>query len=186
MRRPRPLVFLARGNAALTRRAARHSGLSAVVLRWSRTRRRYEREGILVEEPALQRAEEECLSDADRREARRLRAGEAHARADRRHVEDFARAVRHRYPGCPEGVDVEIAERACGRHSGRVGRTAAAKALADEAVDLAVRAHVRHRHTRYDQYLMSGWERDDARTRVQTEVEELLAHWREGERATPR
>ena len=35
------LVFLPRGDAALTRRAARHSGLTAVVVRWSRSRRRY-------------------------------------------------------------------------------------------------------------------------------------------------
>jgi hypothetical protein len=47
------LVFLAAGGAALTRRAKKGSGLSAVVVRWSRTRKRYERQGILVEEPAL-------------------------------------------------------------------------------------------------------------------------------------
>ena len=180
------LVFLPRGDAALTRRATKHSGLSAVVVRWSRTRGRYERQGILVDEPALRRAEEECLSDSARREARRMRAGEARARADRRHVEDFTRAIRSRYPGCPDGADVEIAQRACERYSGRVGRTAAANALADEAVDLAVRAHVRHRHTRYDEHLMAGWGRDAARARVQTEVEELLIRWRERDRATPR
>jgi hypothetical protein len=47
------LVFLGAGDAALTRRAAKASGLSAVVVRWSRSRKRYERQGILVEEPAL-------------------------------------------------------------------------------------------------------------------------------------
>jgi len=58
------LVFLARGDAALTLRARKHSGLSAVVVRFSRARKRYERQGVLVEEAALDQAEAECLADA--------------------------------------------------------------------------------------------------------------------------
>jgi hypothetical protein len=53
------LVFLPAGDAALTRRAKRASDLSAVVVRFSRSRRRYERQGILVEPDALARAESE-------------------------------------------------------------------------------------------------------------------------------
>jgi hypothetical protein len=41
------LVFLPAGDTALTRRATKASGLSAVVVRWSRSRRRYERQGVL-------------------------------------------------------------------------------------------------------------------------------------------
>ena len=37
------LVFLPSGDAALTRRAKQHSTLSAVVLKWSRARKRYDR-----------------------------------------------------------------------------------------------------------------------------------------------
>ena len=37
------LAFLPRGDATLTRRARAHSTLSAVVLKWSRARKRYER-----------------------------------------------------------------------------------------------------------------------------------------------
>src|SRR5712692_6124066 len=62
------LVFLERGDAALTRRAMRHSTLWAVVVRFSRSRKRYERQGVLVEQQALARAEQECLSDAVARE----------------------------------------------------------------------------------------------------------------------
>src|SRR5258706_9833338 len=57
------LVFLPSGDAALTRRAYKHSKLAAVVLKWSRARKRYERQGILVEEAALALAEQECLAD---------------------------------------------------------------------------------------------------------------------------
>jgi len=44
------LVYLPRGDTALTRRARKHSALSAVVVRFSRARKRYERQGVLVEE----------------------------------------------------------------------------------------------------------------------------------------
>src|ERR671910_524713 len=60
------LVFLPAGDAALTRRAKRASRLSAVVVRFSRARKRYERQGILAEEEALERAEAECLADVER------------------------------------------------------------------------------------------------------------------------
>lgn len=53
------LVFLPAGDAALTRRAKKASGVSAVVVRFSRSRRRYERQGLLVEQEALARSEQE-------------------------------------------------------------------------------------------------------------------------------
>src|SRR4051794_36300588 len=43
------LVFLPRGDVALTRRSRKHSALAAVVVRFSRARGRYERQGLLVE-----------------------------------------------------------------------------------------------------------------------------------------
>ena len=36
------LVYLPSGDAALTRRASKHSALRAVVVRWSRSRKRYD------------------------------------------------------------------------------------------------------------------------------------------------
>lgn len=59
------LVFLPSGNAVLTRRSKKKSRLSAVVVRWSKPRKRYERQGLLVEEPALEEAERACLADED-------------------------------------------------------------------------------------------------------------------------
>src|SRR5207249_4682230 len=64
------LLFLPPGDPALTRRARKYSTLSAVVLKWSRARKRYERQGLLVEEHALERAETECLNDAEVRARR--------------------------------------------------------------------------------------------------------------------
>jgi len=171
------LWFLPRGDAALTRRAKKHSRLTALVLQWSRSRKRYERQGILVERAALARAEEECLADADLREARRERAAEERARWDESLTERFADAIRSRLPGCPQDDAVLIARRACERSSGRVGRTAAGKSLSDDAIDLAVRAHVRHQLTSYDDYLMQGWDRDQARDEVRTMVDEVVEGW---------
>ena len=76
------LAFLPSGEAALTRRAKKASGLSAVVVRWSRTRKRYERQGLLVEEAALEQAEQQCLADEDARMRRRERERERRAAAD--------------------------------------------------------------------------------------------------------
>lgn len=51
------LEFLPAGDALLTRRAKAKSARSAVVVRFSRSRRRYERQGLLVEPQALTDAE---------------------------------------------------------------------------------------------------------------------------------
>jgi hypothetical protein len=56
------LVYLPSGNATLTRRATRYSERSRVVVRFSRARGRYERQGILVEKPALEKAQRAASS----------------------------------------------------------------------------------------------------------------------------
>lgn len=172
------LVYLPAGDAALTRRARKHSTLCAVVLRWSRARRRYERQGLLVEEGGLEQAEEECLADSDARARRSERAAQRRAELDRQYIEQFAQKVRELFPGCPEEREKQIAQHACLKYSGRIGRAEAAKRLDEEAVCLAVTAHVRHTETRYDHLLASGYERWDARGEVKHEVEEVLAKWR--------
>jgi hypothetical protein len=171
------LVFLPAGDTALTRRARKHSTLSAVVLEWSRTRERYERQGLLVEEAGLAQAEQECLADADARERRRAREADRRAEEDQEHVARFAAAVRDLYPACPPGREQVIAEHACRKYSGRVGRSASAKRLDAEAVRLAVVAHVRHAETNYDQLLSQGYDRRDARTEVEGQVARVLARW---------
>ena len=68
------LVFLQSGDVALTRRSRKYSNLSAVVVKFSRPRRRYERQGLLVESEALARAEKECAGDEADRKLSRERA----------------------------------------------------------------------------------------------------------------
>ena len=172
------LVFLPSGDMALTRRSRKYSKLSAVVVRFSRSRRRYERQGLLVEADALERAQKECLSDEDQRRIARERASTARERADQRYIEQFVEVVRSSYPGCPEAEAVAIARHACQKYSGRVGRSAAAKAFETEAIDLAVKAHVRHTHTDYDRLLSKGFDRSDARSAVARKLAAVIEQWR--------
>ena len=172
------LAYLPAGDTALTRRARKGSRLSAIVLKWSRARKRYERQGLLVEEKALEQAEEECATDQDAREAARARAAERREELDQEYVQSFGRHIRNLFPGCPVGRELEIAAHACRKYSGRVGRSAAAKALDAAAVELAVIAHIRHAESHYDDLLLQGWERQDARREVKAAVEKVLQKWK--------
>jgi hypothetical protein len=70
-----------------------------------------------------------------------------------------------------------IAAHACQKYSGRVGRSAAAKELETSATEMAVRAHVRHKHTPYDELLSRGVSRGEARGLVAGLVEKRLEQW---------
>jgi hypothetical protein len=172
------LVFLASGDAALTRRSKAASRMSAVVVRFSRSRRRFERQGILVEEQALERAEQECLADEDARARRRGRDAERRAGEDLELQEQMAEEIVRLFPGCPAERARSIARQASVRGSGRVGRSATGRALEPEALELAVVAAVRHEDTRYDELLMAGIEREVARAEVRDEVARVLEEWR--------
>lgn len=174
------LVFLPRGDTALTRRAREESALSAVVVRFDRRRGRYERQGVLVEEAGLARAEERCLADAEARRRRRVRDAGRRAAEDVRFTEAFATEIRRLFPGCPEERARTVAAHASVRGSGRVGRSAAGRALSEGAVVSAVVASVRHVDTPYDQLLMSGVPRYEARRRISVGVEGVLREWRDG------
>ena len=60
------LEYLPSGDALLTRRAKTKSVRSAVVVRFSRSRRRYERQGLLVEPQALAAAQREITAQRPR------------------------------------------------------------------------------------------------------------------------
>jgi hypothetical protein len=171
------LVFLGAGDAALTRRAKKASGLSAVVVRWSRSRRRYERQGVLVEEPALEQAERQCLADEDARMRRRERDRERRADEDLEFQARLAAGIRRLFPGCPQARADAIARHTGTRGSGRVGRSAAGRALDEDAITAAVVASVRHEDTGYDNLLMSGVPRESARDRVRPSIDRVLNSW---------
>jgi hypothetical protein len=171
------LEFLPTGDAALTRRATKHSAVAYVVLRFSRARKRFERQGILVQPQALGLAEQECAADENVRLARQERNRERASRLDEQFVSSFAAAIRQHFPSIPAGRERQIAEHACLKFSGRVGRSAAAKAFDAEAIRLAVVAHIRHRETNYDHLLCKYVDRQEARWAVREKVDEVMEKW---------
>lgn len=172
------LVYLPRGDTALTRRARKHSTLSAVVVRFSKARKRYERQGVLVEESALEHAETECSADAEQRRVRRSRAEIYRDKQDQVLAMRMAESIRQAFPGCPPEEAQTIAAHTSVRGSGRVGRTASGRALDEEALRAAVVAAIRHRHTKYDHLLMRGIGRMDARGAVRDDIDRVLECWR--------
>ena len=90
----------------------------------------------------------------------------------------MADEIRRRFPGCPRERALQIARHTAARGSGRVGRSAAGRALQPDAIELAVIASVRHGDTRYDELLMSGVARQTARAQVYDDVASTLDAWR--------
>jgi len=172
------LVFLPAGDAALTRRAKQASRLSAVVVRFSRSRKRYERQGLLVEEAAVEQAEQQCLSDEEARARRRERDRERREAADEQFQQELAEQIGRLFPGCPPLRAAAISLHTSARGSGRVGRSAAGRALDPDAVTRAVVASVRHEDTAYDELLMTGVPREQARERIRNDIDRVLERWR--------
>lgn len=171
------LEFLPSGDAAMTRRSKKLSPLSAIVLRFSRSRKRYERQGILVTSASIDAAEEQCAADADSRALRRERDAERRAGDDEVLIEEMTKLIRAEYPRCPKHEARAIATHTAQRGSGRVGRSAAGRELQTEAISLAVAAWVRHQHTNYDQHLMQGIERHEARAMIRADQQQVIAKW---------
>ena len=94
-----------------------------------------------------------------------------------KYIIDFASRIQENYPSCPAADALLIAAHTCQTGSGRVGRSAAAKKFESEAIDLAVRAHIRHKYTNYDEFLMLGWDKSDARSHVFSEIQEIIEAW---------
>jgi hypothetical protein len=172
------LEYLPSGDAALTRRAARYSVRTAVVVRFSRTRGRYERQGVLVEASALERAEQECSEDASERARARADGAARRQKEDRELVALMTAEISRLFPRCRPDEAAAIAAHTATRNSGRVGRTQAGRNLDEGALTAAVTAAVRHRHTQYDAMLAAGMDRILARQRIADQVQAILMSWR--------
>jgi hypothetical protein len=172
------LEFLPSGDAAMTRRATKYSDRKAVVVRFSRSRGRYERQGILVEIAGLEKAERECAEDAEERAAARVRGAERRREQDHELVIQMRKQIGTLFPGCPPDEVTAIAKHTAVRGSGRVGRTEAGRALEEHALTAAVIAAVRHNHTEYDELLAKGVDRTAARQRIAGKIDEILESWR--------
>ncbi len=172
------LIFLSSGDAALTRRATALSARHAVVVKFSRARKRNERQGVLVEAQAVERAKAACDADEASRAAVREKRKVRDRKQDEAYKDRFAGEILRLFPACPPEEAREIALHACEKYSGRVGRSAAAKDFEAEAVTLAVRARIRHRYTSYDELLAQGLSVAEARAEIRDDLERVCVEWR--------
>jgi hypothetical protein len=172
------LEYLPAGDATLTRRASRYSERSAVVVRFSRSRGRYERQGVLVEKSGLEKAEQECSEDAEERAKARVADAARRLEQDRELTARMAVEIGKLFPRCPPREAAAIAAHTATRNSGRVGRTLAGRNPDEGALTAAVIAAVRHQHTHYDELLAAGMDRLLARQEIAERVQAILSDWR--------
>jgi hypothetical protein len=171
------LVFLPSGDAAVTRRAGKYSSRKAVIVRWSKPGKRYERQGTLLEQAAILRAQQESAADAPLREAKNKKAAAKREIEDRQYLAAFTVELKRLFPSCPTAEAQEIVKHACEKYSGRVGRSADAKDLDPEKIRLAVIAHIRHIHTGYDKFMDMNIPKHEARRLIQAKIQRVLATW---------
>jgi hypothetical protein len=110
--------------------------------------------------------------------AARAKAIETRKRQDEEFVERMIAQLSRLFPGCPPKEAQAIARHTAARGSGRVGRSAAGRNLEPRALTAAVIAAIRHTHTRYDEMLSKGIERDGARLLVAAQISAILEAWK--------
>jgi hypothetical protein len=80
--------------------------------------------------------------------------------------------IREHFPRCPEVAVFFYAYQICTAPKNWAGATIA------EAVNLAMQNHLRHDFTDYDQLLIVGVRRKEARRRVEPKVDAMIAYWK--------
>jgi len=170
--------LLPSGNAAMTRRSKKHSARCGVVQEWNQRQKRYERKGQYVEPNAIVLAKTECEADQAQRNAKNAKAAVIRDVKDKAYIIEFSKAIRKRYPNCPLKRELKIAEHACEKYSGRVGRTASAKEFNAKMIDLAVEAHIRHSETNYDNEFGKGKRKKEIRSDLKFEIKAKMSQWR--------
>lgn len=90
-------------------------------------------------------------------------------------LESVATELETQFPEIPEKEKTLALKHGFKKHSGRVGRSGTIPL--SRKVLLAIIAHVRHRHTKYDALLASGVERTAARRAVNRKIECVMRDW---------
>ncbi|KAJ4416028.1 hypothetical protein N0V85_002442 [Neurospora sp. IMI 360204] len=88
---------------------------------------------------------------------------------------DFEEALKRLFPNTPKASIPKIVSHALKKRSRRVGRSGTVQL--DDKVKLAVRAHIRHQHTEYEQLLRQGTNREKARIQVFSKLNEIARLW---------
>lgn len=172
------LTLLLPGDAAMTRRSKKHSARTVVFQQWNQKRRRYERKGQFVEPEAIEKARLECAADAEKRAEKNKKAAAKRVVEDKEYRDTFAIEIRRLFPSMPKGREVAVAEHACEKYSGRVGRTASAKEFDEDMITRAVIAHIRHAETNYDNMFGKGKRKREIRDDIRGDIQRILRRWK--------
>jgi hypothetical protein len=184
VRVPHSYDYLPAGDTHLTRAVKKAIGGDRLFVVMKRVSKRYppKRAGMWAPGSVIA-AERQRLADL-RTDEHKERLVERRKRQQEREIAVFCTSIRQRFPGCPAEEAREIAEHTCEVGSGRVGRSS----VADDPVRAAAVAHIRHKHTEYDELLdtcIEGWmgfddrqmARDYARKKVRGQIDEILLAW---------
>lgn len=170
------LVFIRSGNSTLTRRVVKQFGRRNVVQRiWKHSRPW--RSGVMVDQQALDRAL--CAVATPTRKVSCEKPEASRVTRDR----EFARKIGILYPGCPANERILIARRVCATGTDRIGRSAAGLRLDEKAIKSAVRAHIRHAHTNFDEFMRGQTGQPDCfrvHERVREEIDAVYRLWLTG------
>ncbi|KAI1407401.1 hypothetical protein F5Y13DRAFT_206441 [Hypoxylon sp. FL1857] len=164
---PRRYMFLRKGDTYKTlncRKKAHAEGHDVYIVHDSKNRRI----GIRVPLAIYDSVQEKY------KQTRESRAAAVHKR-DKKMEVDFRNSVLRQFPLIPASSLLEVVRHATKKHSGRVARTGKLD-LAKKA-QLAVRAHIRHRHTDYDDLLAKKASRDEARGQIFKTVHDIAIIW---------
>ncbi len=85
-------------------------------------------------------------------------------------TEEVSAHIRRKHPGCPEFAVVFFAAEVAAKdwHGCKIGM----------AVGITMQTYLRHNHTDYDQLLLEGVGRLEARQRVQPRINRMIDSWR--------
>ncbi|KAI9665832.1 MAG: hypothetical protein M1821_003766 [Bathelium mastoideum] len=169
-RPPKGFVFVPKGDVFVTRKCTTLSTESSTPAQVVCDPHTGTRLGLYVHQPIHATVLAAASASAAPRAA-------ARARRDAADLRQARAALQARYASMPDrDVDAVLA-RAFAKHSGNVGRKKAGLSEA-RRVSLAVEAHVRHVHTRYDAFLREGVGREEARRRIGGVVRGVKEGWR--------
>ncbi|KAF1363726.1 hypothetical protein EJ07DRAFT_101976 [Lizonia empirigonia] len=99
----------------------------------------------------------------------------ATAKRDASSIEAATAEIEEQFPEIPEKERLLVLKHGFKKHSGRVGRTG--QLPLPRKVLLAIIAHIRHRHTKYDSILASRVDRSVARKAVNRRIEKVMRDW---------
>ena len=164
------------GNAFITRKIKQQAELVYIRMVKATRTRPSTPVAILAPKELVEQVHAEERRTWEQRNSRRQKERQYRADKESQRQAGLLEEIRSQFPAMPESVAETIVAHAFAVGSGRVGRTS----LLDDRrkIELAVRAHIRHCETDYEELLASGAERDWASLSVQEEIEQIYRVWR--------